>query len=106
MGNADDARGEGSRNGGRSSCAERERSAAAGTDGDDGVLCVDVQLLERMPAGGLVVLGGPALARSLRVGAGDGGDDLVAADAEGRLAFGGVERRQASGRAGACVDEA
>src|SRR5438045_4318597 len=106
MGDADEACGERSRNGGRSSCAERERGATAGTDRDDGVVCVDVQLLERVPACGLVVLGGLALARSLRVGAGDRGDDLVTADAEGRLALGGIERGQASGRAGTCVDEA
>jgi hypothetical protein len=64
------------------------------------------ELLDGPAAGVLVVLGGLALARRLRVGAGDHGHYLVAADAERRLALGRVECCKASGRACPRVDEA
>ena len=83
-----------------------ERRAAARADDDDGVLGPMLELPRARAAP--AASSSSAASRSLavaRIGAGDDGDDLVAVDAERRLALRRVERREAAGRACARVDE-
>jgi hypothetical protein len=102
----DDARGARPGRAGRLHRPEHVRRPPARAHSDDDVFPAEVERADVRGSGVAVVLGRLLLGRCREEAAGQQRDDLPWGRGEGRLAFGPVERCDASGGSGADVDQA